>query len=91
MLVIYSIVNILAAGCVGFPTLTPYILSVKNGQCGEYQSVGTESSCSENFQFVKWHPMSDCDGFYALSAQDVANLKAYQKKQCSSTTTGTAQ
>lgn len=67
--------------CSAFPELHPYLISVKNGKCGEYKEV---SKNPPQFDFVKWHDIIDCDGYIALPPDDVAAVQAWCKgnKQC---------
>lgn len=69
--------------CASFPRLTPYVLSLKNNVCGEYKVVKQTDACNIKYEFVRWHPISDCEGFFALSPEDIAALRSYQAGQCS--------
>lgn len=58
-----------------FPPLHMYLLNLKSAQCAEY----AQGSVPTDFTFVKWHPIADCEGFYALPPQDVANITSWYK------------
>lgn len=75
--------SLLVSSCAGFPELHPYILSLKNGQCGQYQEVKSSDVCNVQFVFVKWVPVAQCEGFFALPPEDIAALRSYQAGQCS--------
>lgn len=74
---------ILLNSCAGFPKISPHVLSVKNGKCGEYEIEKKSNQCNVRFKFKQWHPIEHCDGYFAISADDVAKIKEYQAKQCS--------
>ena len=71
------------SGCVGFPKIAPHVISLKNGKCGEYEIIQGSNACDVSYKFKQWHPIEKCEGYFALSAEDVGKLKSYQKSECS--------
>jgi hypothetical protein len=74
----------LMVSCASFPHLHPYALSIKNNMCAEYKVKKQTDVCSIEYVFVKWHPLSDCEGYFALPPEDIAALRDYQKGHCAS-------
>lgn len=66
------------ASCASFPELHPHKLVLSKNVCGEYKQVSTKPI---RFQFVKWHPLNKCEGYFAFPPEDVANVR----KWCAST------
>lgn len=63
--------------CKSFPTppdLHPYDIDLEHGVCGEFKIVDKENMV---FEFVKDHNISTCDGFFALSPEEMQSLKIY--------------
>lgn len=77
-----SLMGLSLPNCKSFPILHPYVLSLKNGVCGEYVAVKQTNACDIEYQFVKWHPLTDCEGYFMLPPSDIAALKEYQAAQC---------
>jgi hypothetical protein len=73
---------LMTSGCTSFPKLHPHILSLKNSKCGEYKVVQQTDACNIKYEFVQWHPLEYCEGFFALPPEDIAALREYQKAQC---------
>lgn len=87
VLVICLMVASLSA-CVSFPKLHPRILSIRNGMCGEFTIVSQTDACHIVYSDQPvWHPLSYCDGNYALPDTDIAALKEYQAAQCANNST----
>jgi hypothetical protein len=70
------------SACTSFPKLHPYALSVQNSKCGEYEIVSQTDACNIVYKFKEWHPLSYCEGFFALPPEDIKALKTYQAQQC---------
>lgn len=68
--------------CTSFPTLHPRLLSLKNGICTEYPVISQTNACSITFGPGVEHPLSYCEGNYAIPPSDVTALLEYQKQQC---------
>ena len=70
------------SSCATTLSVNPYIISLKNQACGEYQ---IDQQDPLTFKFVKWHPLTDCDGMYAFSATQTTTIlrkyRAYQETQ----------
>lgn len=83
---IYSMVflalSLSFVACSTMPKFSPYVISLKNGKCGEYEMVKSDV-CDIQYRFVKWHPLSDCEGYFALSPSDINKLNEYRSSQCS--------
>ena len=71
------------SSCTSFPQLHPHILSLHNGLCGEYEVVKQIDACTIEYKFKAWHPLAECEGFFAIPASDVSALLEYQTKMCS--------
>lgn len=70
---------LILSGCQTTMKPTPYILAVKSGQCGEYSIVKDNPI---TFAFKVWHPIADCDGFFAIPADQAAEaLREYRVYQ----------
>lgn len=67
--------------CVSMPKFSPYVISLKNNKCGEYEVVKTDA-CDIQYKFVKWHPLADCEGYFAISPEDINKLNEYRASQC---------
>jgi hypothetical protein len=80
-LVLICSMGLVLSSCAHFPQIHPFLLSVKNGVCGEY-SVDQKDACHITYTFVKWHPIQDCEGFYLLPPSDIAAIKEWQAKKC---------
>lgn len=65
---------IILSACAGFPNLHPHKIVLANGLCGEYEQV---SQRPVQFKFKEWHPIKDCDGFYAFPPKDIADVRAW--------------
>src|SRR5580658_6733162 len=78
--IFWMVSSISLIACSGFPTLHPYVLSVVNGQCIPCSHVGPSNACTDQFtcDATQAVPLSQCDGFTALSPSDIAALKQYQ-------------
>lgn len=70
------------SGCAGFPDIHPHVIRLKDGKCGEYEIIRKSNACEIAYKFKEWHNIEKCEGFFALSAEDVGKLKAYQKSSC---------
>lgn len=69
-----TLVATASIGCSQFPKLTVYKLVEAKGVCGEYQVASTNPV---TFVFVKWHPISECDGYFSVSPSDTASIVAW--------------
>lgn len=66
--------------CVGFPELPdlhPFDVDIEHGVCGEFRVVDKEKL---TFEWVADHDLSKCNGFFALSPEDMNALKSYLKE-----------
>lgn len=73
------LLSLLLSGCASTLKPTPYVMSVKNRQCAEYKVVQDNPI---QFAFVAWHPISECDGFFALPPPQAAEaLREYRNYQ----------
>lgn len=70
------LVSSVVGSCGSIPEVKPYLISPKNNVCGEYYQ---SSKDPVEYKFKKWHPIEDCEGFFALSPEDVAALREYYK------------
>lgn len=82
---LYKIVKLLSlsflmVSCAHFPELHPHLISIKDGKCVEYDC--TQDSCNTTCTIKQEWPMDHCDLFTALPPEDIAALKVYQKKMC---------
>jgi hypothetical protein len=70
--------------CAHFPELHPFVLSLKNNKCGEYEVVKQSDACDIQYKFKAWHPLEDCEGYFSLPPSDVEALLNYQTHMCNS-------
>lgn len=80
-MVLMFLMVLILNNCAGFPEIHPYVLSIKNNQCGEYEII-SKDKCDVKYKFKQWHPISDCENFFALSAEDVVKIREYAKSNC---------
>lgn len=69
-------------GCAHFPELHPHLIFLSASTCTEYAVVNQADSCNMTYIPIKDWPIEHCDKFTALPPEDIAALKEYQKKQC---------
>jgi len=76
MLVLICLTGMISTSCKDFPEVSPYKLVISKDVCGEYTQV---SKNPPQFKFVKYWPLSHCEGFFAISPQETANIQAWCK------------
>jgi len=66
--------------CVEFPTLPdlhPHDIDLEHGLCGEFKIIDKDKLL---FEYVQDHDLSKCNGYFALSPEDMQALKSYLKE-----------
>lgn len=67
------------SACASAPKPTPYLINLKTQTCAEY-AVTKDSPIT--FGFIRWHPITDCDGYFAIPPKQAAEyLQAYRNYQ----------
>lgn len=74
-----SLMAIGLSSCTSDIVITPYLVSLKNNQAAEY---AVSNPKPIQFKFVRWHPISDIDGYYCAPPEQVAEwLRQYRVYQ----------
>lgn len=69
----------LTTGCAhDFPKLKPHLISMRTAQCGEFFEVTREPL---TYKFKGWKPIIMCEGYFALSPEDVAAIRQWYDVQ----------
>lgn len=70
------------SGCASFPKLHPYLISIKDQKCIEYEVQNQSDACNATYVKKQEWPLSHCDIYTALPPEDVAALLEYKKSVC---------
>lgn len=61
-------------GCVGAPKITPHYIDTQLNECREYEVTNKEQM---TIRFKEAHPLSHCNGFFAVPASEAARWRKY--------------
>lgn len=77
LLLIVALVSVFVS-CDKPPKITPHVIDTDLMECREYEIID-----HENFiiKFKESHPITKCNGYYSISAEEMANLKQYWLEQ----------